>query len=539
MFGLFKSKHINTNLWLMFSNHKTLRIRNHPININDEIILYSTDSNVGEDGMVEYHVKDDTFTVIKYPEDINPEYHSYCKYKNNVYIVNTDGTIIIYDIKHKKFKHITEIKNQQKIGRYSSCFNIGDDLIHIIGGTYNKHHLIYSIKHNKYYVKAHFGVEIENACIVKYINENKVYMFTGYCSEKIFEGTIKISHHHKEIKWQVSPNLKIPNRLRDCGYFLCAHYIVLLGGNGGFNKEYSDCIYLINLKENGKIEKLKNVHCPSKDKYHAVFVDHKVHIFGLWNDMNQYAISINNILPELVVETFEIEPTDVPQDEHIHTVENQDYKEEEIVYENNNQSVKPKMKVDDRKALEEKYNHSDEYGQENYIKQKQYIDDLENLLKMKDLRIDRLEKENGGLIDEQKLQFLEYQHKLKIFERKIKELELVNGKVKFDLVNWREWNTDIVVEWILSIENGLFNEYKELEEKLRKHYIEGKDFEDMNGHKYWKLCGIGKLVHREILIENINGLIGQQNNRKKINSDKKSNNANIEGDYDNTAQISN
>eukprot|EP01084_Bolivina_argentea_P023299 43446_1 len=57
----------NTNVWCLQKNHKRSMIRNHPININDEIILYSTDSNVGEDGMVEYHVKDNTFSTIKYP----------------------------------------------------------------------------------------------------------------------------------------------------------------------------------------------------------------------------------------------------------------------------------------------------------------------------------------------------------------------------------------------------------------------------------------------------------------------------------------
>merc|ERR1712096_163343 len=105
------------------------------------------------------------------------------------------------------------------------------------------------------------------------LSHQRVYAFSGYQTDQFFVGSIvqRPKHHHLEIKWALSKHLRIPNSLRDCGYVLHKdRYLVLFGGNTGYNKEYSDAIYSIDLDSNGAVTKLKHVQCPAQNKYHAV-----------------------------------------------------------------------------------------------------------------------------------------------------------------------------------------------------------------------------------------------------------------------------
>eukprot|EP01084_Bolivina_argentea_P137746 242592_1 len=297
-----KRKSSNRHGWESENNHKTWRIRNSPININDEYILYSTDMNVGEAGIVLYDIKTNKFDITKYPSNISPEYHSYCRYKNDIYIINTDGSIIIYNLNKRNFKIIDDIKNKQSIGRYSSCINIeGTDIIHIFGGLDNQHHLLYSITHNKYTIQTDFGVKLENPSIIHLKSQNKLIMFCGYASKSFFIGSII---NDIVINWEISKILNIPNKLRDCGTLttlLYKKYVLIFGGTLS-DKQYSNNIHAINI-ENGEIIKLNNMQCPSKDIYHVILINNKIHLFGIWNNVKHYSLPINiieDILPKYV-----------------------------------------------------------------------------------------------------------------------------------------------------------------------------------------------------------------------------------------------
>ena len=247
MFSWFK--HSNHE-WGLRRHHKTWRIRNHPINIDDKYILYSTDFNVGEDGIVMYDIIRDKFDIIKYPMDIKPEYHSYCRYKDDyIYMINGDGSITVFDITKRTFERIADIKNQQTIGRYSSCMNIeGSDFIHIFGGTQNQHHLIYWITKNVYILNRNFGVKLENPSVLYLEYQQRILIFSAYSSSSFFVGNIVNNKDEQfKIKWEVSTTLYVPHKLRDCGYVLYKNKFILIFGGCNVNKVYSDHIYLINL----------------------------------------------------------------------------------------------------------------------------------------------------------------------------------------------------------------------------------------------------------------------------------------------------
>eukprot|EP01083_Nonionella_stella_P082000 226220_1 len=103
------------SLWKELKAGKTGYIRPQPIQM-DDCIWWSTDYDKGEQGMVQYDIKlDKIISVAKYPQNIKPEYHSCCKYKNEIYIVDGEnGQIISFNTQNKQFK--IKIKTE-KIGR--------------------------------------------------------------------------------------------------------------------------------------------------------------------------------------------------------------------------------------------------------------------------------------------------------------------------------------------------------------------------------------------------------------------------------------
>eukprot|EP01084_Bolivina_argentea_P064744 118029_1 len=284
----------NKNKWDLLKSHKTLKIRNRPINIDDRYILYSTDYHMGEDGIALYDVNNDTCTIHKYPSNIRVEYHSYCEYKNYIYIINNDGTIIVFNIKTKQFQEIQNIKNKQVIGAYSACINIkGSDIIHIFGGLQNEYHIIYDIIKNEYVKKQDFRLNMENPSIIYLAQQRKIIIFCGYL---FFIGHNYNISNEREWKWTTSNTLKIPNGIRDCGYILYGNQYLLLFGGCASNKTILNDIYLINLETNKIENKYKNIQCPKKDKYHCVLIQKRIHLFGLFNYTKHYSLEINKIL---------------------------------------------------------------------------------------------------------------------------------------------------------------------------------------------------------------------------------------------------
>eukprot|EP01083_Nonionella_stella_P148499 470150_1 len=91
--------------WKEVTAGKTGIIPPQPIQMED-CIWWSTDYNKGEQCMVQYDIHSDKIiSVVKYPKNIKPKWHSCCKYKNEIYIVDGEnGQIISFNTQNKQFK---------------------------------------------------------------------------------------------------------------------------------------------------------------------------------------------------------------------------------------------------------------------------------------------------------------------------------------------------------------------------------------------------------------------------------------------------
>eukprot|EP01083_Nonionella_stella_P158145 514351_1 len=100
--------------WKELTPGKTQCIRPQFIPMED-CIWWSTDYNQGEQGMVQYDIQSDKIiSVVKYPNNIKPKWHSCCEYKNEIYIVDGEnGQIIAFNTQNKQFQIKT---NTKKIG---------------------------------------------------------------------------------------------------------------------------------------------------------------------------------------------------------------------------------------------------------------------------------------------------------------------------------------------------------------------------------------------------------------------------------------
>eukprot|EP01084_Bolivina_argentea_P132296 233469_1 len=279
---------------------------NQPINVDDELIVYSTDFGVAKSGIVKYSMNDQQFITYEYPTFIKPKYHSYCKYKHYIYIINNDATVFVFNLNADSVENRFTVKepvnkNEIKIGKYSSCINIdGTDVIHILGGIDNEYHLLYSILQNKYIRKNYLGTKFENPAILYLPDAQQILLFCGYTSEYFFVGKIENNKHSSvDVHWEQSNVLKVPNKLRDFGYIFHKNHIIIFGGCGN-NKQYSNTIYTINLlNAYGYTMSFNSIRCPEKDIYHAVLINNEIHLFGLYNDLNHYSIQLETINSQL------------------------------------------------------------------------------------------------------------------------------------------------------------------------------------------------------------------------------------------------
>eukprot|EP01083_Nonionella_stella_P091471 255752_1 len=92
--------------WKELKAGKTRNIRPQPIQM-DDCIWWSTNYDKGERGMVQYDLQSDKIiSVVKYTNNIKPEGHSCCKYKNEIYIVDgRNGQIISFNTQKKKYRN--------------------------------------------------------------------------------------------------------------------------------------------------------------------------------------------------------------------------------------------------------------------------------------------------------------------------------------------------------------------------------------------------------------------------------------------------
>eukprot|EP01083_Nonionella_stella_P158144 514350_1 len=91
--------------WKELTPAKTKYVRPQLVQMED-CIWWSTDYHQGEQGMVQYDIQlDKIISVVKYPNNIKPKWHSCCEYKNEIYIVDgKNGQIIAFNTQNKQFQ---------------------------------------------------------------------------------------------------------------------------------------------------------------------------------------------------------------------------------------------------------------------------------------------------------------------------------------------------------------------------------------------------------------------------------------------------
>ena len=163
---------------------------------------------------------------------------------------------------------------------------------------------MYSISQNAMQIGTDFGVKLENPNIMYLESTHQLLMFSGYANKSYFVGSMD-RQKPDVVEWEISKHLEVPNKLRDCGQVLYQDHILIFGGMMA-NTSYSNTIYMISLREHnyGELTQFKNVQCPSKDKFYALLVGQRIHLFGLWNNVKHHALSteaIDSQIPAPVV----------------------------------------------------------------------------------------------------------------------------------------------------------------------------------------------------------------------------------------------
>ena len=113
----------------------------------------------------------------------------------------------------------------------------------------------------------------------------------------------------------------------------------------------------------------------------------------------------------------------------------------------------------------------------------------------------------------------------------INNLQKENEKLKrktIDPTKFEEWNEDDVINWIFSLENGLFEQsYGDiLSKEIKNAELSGSDLIELNTNDM-KMFGINKFKHKKILEKHIQKLV-QQNHTKNqdvMNNDNEGVNA--------------
>eukprot|EP01083_Nonionella_stella_P135987 413631_1 len=282
-------------------HHETVRIRPEMIEIGDSI-WWSTDYDKGEQGMVEYNPLTDTIrNVIKYPLEIAPAYHSCCKHKNVIYIVDgRNGQIILFDPVGACFVMKLQIR---KIGRRARCIVIADQ-IHIFNGYNNCKHFVYFITHNKIQILTDptTNSSVTDICVLKY--ENKIIRFGGYdMDSSSFTSTLfissAISGDISAIEW--CGGWQLLRGVVGCGYITYKQYMIIFGGRSSYN-EYMDAICVLNVESDTGWQQLKHIKCPVASQYVAVLSrDNNVHLLTAYNKhkmTTHYRIAMSDILRE-------------------------------------------------------------------------------------------------------------------------------------------------------------------------------------------------------------------------------------------------
>ncbi len=285
-------------------------IRDRVINIGSTIV-YSTDYNKGQRGIVEYDMKTKKImNVTKYGN--NPcvqglEYHSMCKCGENIYIIDgCEGQIIEFDLQKKAFK---KVQNIERIGRYCSCIAINENNIYIFGGYSNKNgeYFVYNTQTNKVQTfKDNTSIQTGKQSLLLY--HQRIIKFGGWDGKNwkhisSFVMSDPIINNSK-IKWNKINEWTLPKPMRDCGVILIKNYVIIFGGVVERYGNFSNKINILDLSEskNGWKE-IPNIQCPIQSSFRAIMTDNEnIHLISIGNNKKikykYLTISLSDLLSD-------------------------------------------------------------------------------------------------------------------------------------------------------------------------------------------------------------------------------------------------
>ena len=159
-----------------------------------------------------------------------------------------------------------------------------------------------------------------------------------------------------------------------------------------------------------------------------------------------------------------------------------------------------------------------------YLKQVQNEnDELQSILIIKNAELTQMKVELNLVKDQMqnmKRTIDTLQDEKKEYEMTINELKGRIQELKkkvLDINKFMEWDSNDVINWVLSIDNGVLIKYEEqIKQKILLREVEGRDLVEMDMDDIERL-GITKFAHQKLLRANIEKLIQINNNERMVN----------------------
>jgi len=286
----------------------------------------------------------------------------------------------------------------------------------------------------------------------------------------------------------------------------------------------------------GELTLLKNVQCPSKDKFYALLVGDKIHLFGLWNNVKHHALSteaIDSQLPALRVDstsTPAVSPLAVPDETPggslysipisrglspmgsasrsrstvvtVIAAAANDHDNNHINNDHDHNGVNdeyPEIPSDPELELNEL---NEEEKMEHDTTTKPTFTDHDTELPPGDPVFQSLQSQ----IDERDQRILALEQENQMLRNLVAQIQ--KSRNRLDSMSYKKWNTEQIASWISKLDHGMFAHfYHKLLDRMQDDGIEGGDLKDINTHSDWKRYGINKFGLRKVLIQHVSDLI--------------------------------
>jgi len=373
---------------------------------------------------------------------------------------------------------------------------------------------MYSITENAYKTGTDFGVKLENPNVMYLESTHQLLMFSGYANKSYFVGKLL---GPDVVEWEISKHLEVPNKLRDCGQILYQDHVLIFGGMSA-NTQYSNEVFMLSLRDHnfGELTLLKNVQCPSKDKFYALLVGDKIHLFGLWRDVKHHALStkaIDSQLPALRIPL--VSPLAPPVSPLV--TSGGSLSSFTIPISRGN-TVSPTASRSRHSVCTEVAPAADHAEHDEYPEipsDPELNEDEDEKLEHDTATKPRFTELPPGdpvfqslqsQIDERDQRILELEEENQMLRNLVAQIQ--KSRNRLDSMSYKKWNAEQIASWISKLDNGMFAHfYQKLLDRMKDDSIEGGDLKDINTHSDWKRYGITKFNLRKVLIQHVSDLI--------------------------------